>query len=115
MPSACPTGLESQQDEDFGQTLGFFGFGPAIYIYWPILGPSSLRDTIGFAADSFLDPLNYAVPKFKHRMSIRGYEKGINRTSLSLGEYEDLKKASLDPYVSIRDAYYQFRKNKIKK
>jgi len=81
----------------------------------PILGPSSLRDTIGFAADSFLDPLNYVITKPKYSAAIKGYEKGINRTSLSIGEYEDLKKASLDPYVSMRDAYYQYRKNKIKK
>jgi phospholipid-binding lipoprotein MlaA len=38
----------------------------------------------------------------------------VNRTSLTIGEYEDLKRAALDPYVAMRDAYYQFRQNKIK-
>jgi phospholipid-binding lipoprotein MlaA len=38
----------------------------------------------------------------------------VNTTSLSLGEYEALKKAALDPYVALRDAYYQYRQNKIK-
>ncbi len=48
-----------KKEEDFGQTLGVWGLGPAFYINWPILGPSSLRDTFGFAGDMFLDPLTY--------------------------------------------------------
>jgi len=39
----------------------------------------------------------------------------INESSLTLGEYEDLKKAALDPYIALREAYYQYRQNKIKK
>ena len=37
--------------EDFGQTLGYWGVGHGIYIVWPFLGPSSLRETVGFAGD----------------------------------------------------------------
>ena len=102
------------RDEDFGQTLGFFGLGPVIYIDWPILGPSSLRDTIGYAGDMYLDPLNYIVTQNKYNLSARGYNT-VNRISLKTGEYESLKKAALDPYVSLRDAYYQYRKNMIRK
>lgn len=105
------------QDEDFGQTLGFFGFGPGIYINWPILGPSSLRDTVGLAGDYFLDPLNYVIKDIRYEtvtnLSVRSYDR-VNRTSLRLGEYESMKKAAIDPYVSLRDAYYQYRKNKIR-
>ena len=46
-------GLE-RQDEDFGQTLGFYGLGPGPYLVLPILGPSNLRDTAGLAADSLV-------------------------------------------------------------
>ena len=38
---------------------------------------------------------------------------GINQTSLAIGEYEDLKKSALDPYIAIRDAYYQYRKSQV--
>jgi phospholipid-binding lipoprotein MlaA len=41
-----------REDEDFGQTLGFYGLGPGPYIVLPILGPSDLRDTAGLAVDT---------------------------------------------------------------
>ena len=37
----------------------------------------------------------------------------VNETSLTLGEYENLKKAALDPYIALREAYSQYRQNKI--
>ena len=39
----------------------------------------------------------------------------VNNTSLRIGEYEALKEASLDPYIAMRDAYYQFRLSQIEK
>ena len=103
-----------RSDEDLGQTLGTYGAGPAFFINWPVLGPSSLRDTVGLAGDAFLDPLNYIFPHTKYNAAVKGY-KAVNRTSLSIGEYEDLKKAALDPYIAMRDAYFQYRQNEIKK
>jgi phospholipid-binding lipoprotein MlaA len=41
-----------KQNEDFGQTLGFYGLGPGPYIVLPVLGPSTLRDTGGYAVDA---------------------------------------------------------------
>ena len=102
-----------RKDEDLGQTLGFFGLGPGIYIDWPVLGPSSVRGTVGLVGDGFLNPLNYIVDPTKYNMAIKGYEQ-VNKTSLTIGDYEYLKKAALDPYVSVRDAYHQYRQNKIK-
>jgi phospholipid-binding lipoprotein MlaA len=99
-------------DEDLGQTLGVYGMGPGLYIHWPFLGPSSGRDTLGTVGDGFLNPLNYLVPEGGYNAAIRTYEQ-VNETSLSMGEYEDLKRSALDPYVAIRDAYYQYRQNSI--
>ncbi len=101
-----------KQDEDFGQTLGFWGLGPAFYIEWPILGASSLRDTVGFIGDLFLDPRTYVFnrPIF---YVVTPYEL-INETSLRIGEYEDFKRAVLDPYIAKRDAYHQHRIYKVK-
>ncbi|MBW1737617.1 MAG: VacJ family lipoprotein [Deltaproteobacteria bacterium] len=101
------------QDEDLGQTFGLYGLGPAFYINWPVLGPSSVRDTIGLVGDSFLSPMYYAVDATKYKIAIKGYEM-VNRTSLKIGDYESLKKAALDPYISLRDAYHQHRQHKIK-
>ena len=102
------------QEEDLGQSLGVYGLGPGIYINWPIFGPSSLRDTVGMVGDFFLDPVNYYVTRTKYRIAVKGYDK-VNSTSLTLGEYESLKKAAIDPYVAVRDAYFQYRRNQIRK
>lgn len=101
------------QDEDLGQTFGSYGMGGMMYIVWPFLGPSTVRDTIGFAGDSFLDVANYINP-FYIPMSIHAYDR-INRTSLDLGTYEDLKESSIEPYTAFRDAYIQYRNGQIKK
>ena len=103
----------TRQDEDFGQTLGTWGIGPVIYINWPVLGPSSVRDSIGFAGDYFLNPVNYVKPD-TDSMAI-SFGKGINNASLSIGDYEELKKDAIDPYSAVRDVYYQYREGKIKK
>jgi len=103
-----------EYDEDLGQTLGSYGIGHGFFINWPFLGPSSVTDTIGTVGDAFLEPLHYLDVKTKYDLAIKGGEK-INKISLVIGDYEDLKKAALDPYIAYRDAYYQYRQNQIKK
>ena len=101
-----------KQDRDFGQTLGIYGIGFGFYINWPIFGPSSVRDTVGLVGDLFLDPRTYILsdPIFYVLTPV----ELINETSLRTGEYEDLKESAIDPYVALKDAYYQYRKNKIR-
>jgi phospholipid-binding lipoprotein MlaA len=100
------------RDEDLGQTLGFYGAGPVLYINWPVLGPSNVRDSIGKLGDAFLDPLNYLAGNIYVRAAIYGGEK-VNSTSLTLGDYELFKETALDPYAAVRDAYEQFRQGRI--
>ena len=42
--------------EDVGQTLGTYGFGPGCYFVIPVLGPTTVRETLGLVADTFVDP-----------------------------------------------------------
>lgn len=99
-------------DEDTGQTLGFYGLKPGFYVVLPVLGPSSLRDSFGLAGDTALNPLFWLPQNLWVGVAIRG---GIlvNNTSLRIGDYEDFKKAALDPYASMRQAYLQYRENEI--
>jgi phospholipid-binding lipoprotein MlaA len=106
-----------KQEADFGQTLGIWGIGPVFYIDLPIIGPSSLRDGLGYAVDVSLDPRTYLAVYF----GIAGYANAggwvldkVNGTSLTIGEYESLKKAALDPYIALREAYHQNRQSKIR-
>jgi phospholipid-binding lipoprotein MlaA len=78
----------------------------------PVLGPSTLRDAVGLAGDSFvLDPVNYVSP-WELRLGINTLDI-INKTSFRIGEYERMKDAALDPYVAIRDAYIQNRRMQV--
>jgi len=99
---------------DFGQTLGVYGLGEGVYICWPILGPSNLRDTVGIIGDTFASPFNYA----DMTITEGALYYAVNRTnvfSLTPDIYEDLKKYSLDPYVATRQSFYDFRRNIIKR
>jgi phospholipid-binding lipoprotein MlaA len=100
-------------EEDFGQTLQYYGLGSGFYINWPVIGPSSLTDTIGAIGDSFLDPLKYAKIRTQNRTFTRAL-KGVNDATFLLGEYETLKESALDPYIALRDAYSQHRKKQVK-
>jgi phospholipid-binding lipoprotein MlaA len=100
------------QQEDLGQTLGAWGLGPGFYITLPVLGPSSLRDSVGLVGDYFADPVNYINPYLFDRVSIKAGDR-VNRTSLRIGDYEEIKKDAIDPYIAIRDIYHQYRKKKV--
>ena len=102
-----------KQEKDTGQTFGFYGIGTGIYLVWPWAGPSNVRDTVGLVGDVFLHPLAYLDPWYA-AFGIRAYDR-LNETSLTLGDYETLKEASVDHYVAIRDAYIQYRAGKVKK
>lgn len=99
--------------EDFGQTLATYGIGDGFYIFWPILGPSTLRDSVGRAGDYFLSPPNYVDPT-ELSIAIDAYNR-VNTTSLRIGDYESLKKLALDPYEALRNGYMQLRQSRIKK
>jgi len=102
----------SAREEDFGQTLGRYGVGDGFPLVLPLLGPSNLRDAPALIPDAFLDPVNYVHPAAAATAIHAG--KRLNHTSLHLGEYESMKKAALDPYVFLRDAYKQNRDKRIK-
>jgi phospholipid-binding lipoprotein MlaA len=101
-----------KQDTDLGLTFASYGVGHGFYIDWPILGPSSPRDSVGLVGDFFSYPVSYIKPWYAW-LGVRGYEE-VNSTSLKIGDYESLKKAAIDPYVAIRDAYVQYRQNQMK-
>jgi len=101
-----------KQDTDMGQTLGVYGVGQGFYIVWPVLGPSSPRDSIDIVSEYFLYPVSYIYPLYAW-LGVRGYQE-VNATSLRIGDYEALKDAAIDPYVAFRDAYIQYRLKKVK-
>ncbi|MDX1696787.1 MAG: VacJ family lipoprotein [Thiohalobacterales bacterium] len=105
------------QDEDTGQTLGVYGVGSGPYLVLPFLGPSNLRDGIGRIPDAYL---NLAWYLWKKDAGSDNYDylgaraaDVINFTSIDKDTYEGIKRDSLDPYLFMRDAYEQYRRNQI--
>jgi phospholipid-binding lipoprotein MlaA len=99
-------------EEDLGQTLGAYGLGNGFYLVWPVLGPSTLRDSVGMVGDLYLNPVSYVEPT-QAAVGITSY-KIVNDTSFQIGDYESLKKAAINPYEALRDAYIQHRESKVK-
>jgi phospholipid-binding lipoprotein MlaA len=108
--------LNPPDEEDFGQTLGCY-YGPGFYLNLPLMGSTSPRDLIGEFVDSCIVPSYYVLTHYPAAYYAAGAEilMEINRTSLRIGEYEEFKRAALDPYIAIRDAYNQHREDLIKK
>jgi phospholipid-binding lipoprotein MlaA len=94
-------------DEDFGQTLGRWGVKSGPYIVLPVLGPSTVRDTVGLVGDQFTDPKYYLIDDFWVNAGLTVLSLVDSRAGL-LGTDEVLA-SSFDPYVFMRNAYLQRR------
>jgi phospholipid-binding lipoprotein MlaA len=101
-------GME-KHNEDFGQTLGYWGVGSGAYLMLPILSSSTLRDTGGLAVDWTLDLLSEVRP-INLRNSLVAV-RGINTRAELLEASRILEEAALDKYVFQRDAYFQRRRS----
>ncbi|MEO8132658.1 MAG: VacJ family lipoprotein [Betaproteobacteria bacterium] len=100
-----------KQDEDFGQTLGYWGVGPGPYLVLPILGPSTIRDTTGLVVHAYVDPVNQVTPPSNQWELI--VLRGIDTRAGLLGTEDLLSGAALDKYTFVRSAYLQRRKNQV--
>jgi phospholipid-binding lipoprotein MlaA len=98
-------------EADFGQTFGRWGIGHGPPLVLPILGQTNVRDGIGLVPNFLGDPPYWFLPYW----SYVGYTAGVkmNYVSLHIGDYEKVKKDSLDPYTFIRDAHLQYREKKV--
>lgn len=94
-------------NEDFGQTLGHYGFWEGFPLTLPVFGPSNVRDLLGLVPDYFLNPATYIDPSYAST-AVKVYDT-TNRLSLRLGQYENLKKDAIDPYTFFRNAYKKRR------
>ena len=107
---ASELGME-KHDEDFGQTLAVWGVGDGGYLYWPIIGPRTLRDTGGFIVDTNVDPVWHidSIPVRNSAVALRFVD--IRASLLPADKVVD--EAALDKYSYVRDAYLQRRRSQI--
>lgn len=104
---ASSSGIE-RQPEDFGQTLGVWGVPTGPYLVLPMFGPSSVRDTTGLGVETFLDP-NFYLNEPVAEWSLLGARLLNQRAELLPADR--LLETALDPYLAVRDAYFQRRRS----
>jgi phospholipid-binding lipoprotein MlaA len=119
-------------DEDFGQTLGFYGVKPGPYLMLPFLQPFTVRDVTGYVTDIFLNPINWLVVPIisidgipsliaqKNTWTITFVQFGtrlgeiVNERSRNLEKFQGVEEATLDLYTAVRNAYLQSRTRAIR-
>ena len=114
-----------QNDEDFGQTLGYWGVPAGPYLMVPILGPYTLRDGFGEIVDTGARSYAYynafwfevvglnGVETFGASVGVQGLEL-LNLRAIYLEEIEESRKDAFDYYVFVRNAYLQNRRAKVR-
>jgi len=106
---ASEAGLE-REPEDFGQTLGRWGLGPGPYLVWPLLGPSTVRDSVGLPLDlAATSPSHVGVAE--NDLGWTGVLQVVHVRSTLLGASKLLDSIALDRYAFLRDAYLARRRN----
>ena len=120
---AAVLGLKNQK-EDLGQTLGAYGVGGGCYFVLPILGPTTLRDSVGMVVDNnYLDAFARVTWHEKEIQSISGTKldyvgvkaaDAIDFRGDNMLNFESLEKNSIDIYAATKSLYLQDRSKKIK-
>ena len=114
-------GLKAQK-EDVGQTLGTYGVSAGCYFVLPILGPTTVRDSLGLIADSFVDPFAHITLREHTLFGISGSQidyfsvKGTSTIDFrgdNMANLNNLEKNSLDLYSSFKSIYLQDRNRKV--
>ena len=114
-------GFPKYEKEDYGQTLGKWGFGPGCYLILPVLGPSTIRDTGGsfvnvFGGDPFYNASVHGNNEFLSEglfLTTKALS-GIDFRANNIESLDNLEENSLDFYASVKSLYLQDRENKIK-
>lgn len=105
---ASEAGLK-KNNEDFGQTLGSWGIGSGAYLVLPFLGPSTVRDGLGFLLDSQAD-LVFRIDGVRAHNSLY-LTRAISTRANLLDASNVIETAALDKYAFVREAWLQRRRN----
>ncbi|WP_415303685.1 VacJ family lipoprotein [Candidatus Pelagibacter sp. Uisw_090] len=113
-------GFPGYEKEDYGQTLGAMGVGAGCYIVLPVLGPSTVRDTVGSFANVLGGDVWYNVTVANNTQHFSDFDyyasrlgTGIDFRAKNIDSLNNLEKNSMDFYASVRSLYLQDRQQKI--
>lgn len=106
--------------EDTGQTFAQWGIGHGPYIVLPLIGPKSLRETVGFAGDVALSPVTWVtfgvIGGLGGATSLAvNYPNTARSMNGRMSAYDAVTKDAVDPYLATRSGYVQSRKQAVSK
>ena len=106
----------ARHDEDFGQTLGVWGFPEGPYLVLPLLGPSPPRDSVGLVVDYFVDPLTYVFDNndVEWLSFVRYGVRSLDSRSRVVETLDEIERTSIDFYATVRSLYRQQRADQIR-
>lgn len=107
---ATPTGF-GKHNEDFGQTLGYWGVDNGPYLMLPLFGPSTVRDSVGLYVDSRPSRLRH-IDHMRTRNQLV-LTKAVNTRAHLLDQEKVLDEAAIDRYAFLRDTYLMHRKSQV--
>ena len=123
---AAALGLEKKGKEDFGQTMGVWGIDSGCYFVLPILGPTTVRDTVGTVGNFFLDPVFHVTHNNEIHNGFVGngnysehnyyYYRGtgaVDFRAKNIESWDSLEENSIDLYASLKSLYLQNRNQQI--
>jgi phospholipid-binding lipoprotein MlaA len=96
---------------DTAQTFGRWGMGDGFYIVWPVIGPTTLRSSMGFVGDVAMNPITYVTPSWIPWTATGG--RGLANMGGVLENYESIRRIAVEPYLAVRSAYVQSSRAKI--
>ncbi|HWA62340.1 MAG TPA: VacJ family lipoprotein [Caulobacteraceae bacterium] len=98
------------KDNDFGVTLGVWGFKSGPYIFAPLVGPTTVRDLTGTVIQAALDPFRFVDYRSRTQIDITwAVVGGLDKRYSSEADLNALLEGSTDPYATLRSAYLQDR------
>lgn len=97
--------------QSFGLTLAKWGYGNSSYLVLPLLGPSTIRGTLGLVPDYYMTPMNFVIHN-RYYWTFKGLQYAQIGSDL-LPKMKFITENALDPYVAMRNAYLQNRKHLI--
>ncbi len=114
-------GIKKSDKEDYGQTLGVWGAKPGCYFVLPVLGPTTVRDSVGsiiniIGGDAWY---NVTVVNDTKYFSEADYYasrllSGVDFRAKNLESFDSLETSSVDLYASVRSLYLQDRYRKVR-
>ena len=123
---AATFGLEDYGKEDFGQTIGRWGANSGCYFVLPILGPTTVRDSVGLVGNLFLDPVYQITHNTEIDNGVVGngnysehnyyYYRGtsaVDFRSKNIESFDSIEKNAIDLYATVKSLYLQERNKKI--